>query len=73
MTNQRLYSVYFALEDKLQNKAFAHYDNFWIDDEFNKYTLHISGYRGTAGKSPMRFFFFYQIQNCFPALAVQIQ
>lgn len=50
MTNQKLYSVRFALEDDQKNKLFAHYDTFWIDDELHKYTLHIDGYKGTAGK-----------------------
>lgn len=60
MTNQRQYSVYFALADKQQNKAFARYDNFWIDDEFNNYTLHISDYSGTAGKNQQ---IFYNLQH----------
>lgn len=32
-----------------KNKSFAHYNKFWIDDESNKYTLHIAIYSGNAG------------------------
>lgn len=49
LTNQKLYSVRFDLEDDEETKKYALYDNFWIDDESKKYTLHIAHYSGNAG------------------------
>ena len=49
LTNQKLYSVRFDLKDVEQIKRYALYDKFWIDDESNKFTLHISDYSGDAG------------------------
>ena len=49
LTNQKPYSVRFDLKDVEQEKRYAVYDNFWIDDEDRKYTLHISLYSGDAG------------------------
>ncbi|XP_055949926.1 techylectin-5A-like isoform X2 [Argiope bruennichi] len=51
LTNQRLYSIRFDLVDMRDEKRYAFYDTFWIDDENNKYTLHIQGYSGNAGES----------------------
>uniref|UniRef100_A0A482ZBE6 U22-Saltitoxin-Pre1a_1 n=1 Tax=Phidippus regius TaxID=1905328 RepID=A0A482ZBE6_9ARAC len=51
LTNQKLYSARFDLKDVEQNKRYALYDKFWIDDETHKYTLHISDYSGDAGNS----------------------
>nr|QDC23079.1 tachylectin 5A-like isoform 2 [Cupiennius salei] len=51
LTNQRANSVKFILSDWEANTTYAVYDEFWIDDEINKYTLHVKGYRGTAGDS----------------------
>ncbi|GBN35406.1 hypothetical protein AVEN_195946-1, partial [Araneus ventricosus] len=50
LTNQRLYSIRFDLKAVDGEKRHALYDTFWIDDENNKYTLHIKDYSGDAGK-----------------------
>ncbi|KAG8178278.1 hypothetical protein JTE90_001314 [Oedothorax gibbosus] len=49
LTNQRLYSIRFDLKAVSGEKRYALYDAFWIDDENNKYTLHIQDYSGDAG------------------------
>lgn len=46
-----MYSVRFDLVDKQQGKGYAEYDRFWIDDEPNKYELHISDYSGIIGNT----------------------
>ncbi|XP_015909066.2 techylectin-like protein [Parasteatoda tepidariorum] len=51
LTNQKLYSVRFDLKDVEGDKKYALYDIFWIDDEIQKYTLHIQDYSGDAGDS----------------------
>ncbi|GBN52785.1 Techylectin-5A, partial [Araneus ventricosus] len=51
LTNQRLYSIRFDLKTVKGEQAYALYDTFWIDDEYNNYTLHIKDYSGTAGDS----------------------
>ncbi|XP_055950510.1 techylectin-5A-like [Argiope bruennichi] len=51
LTNQRLYSIRFDLTDVGGESRHAIYDTFWIDDESNKYTLHIRDYNGDAGDS----------------------
>ncbi|KAG8178280.1 hypothetical protein JTE90_001316 [Oedothorax gibbosus] len=51
LTNQRLYSIRFDLKAVSGEKRYASYDTFWIDDENNKYTLHIQDYSGDAGDS----------------------
>ncbi|GBN94856.1 Techylectin-5A [Araneus ventricosus] len=51
LTNQRLYSIRIDLQDFEGARRYAVYDTFWIDDENNKYTLHIKDYSGDAGDS----------------------
>ncbi|CAL1279269.1 unnamed protein product [Larinioides sclopetarius] len=51
LTNQRLYSIRFDLEDSKGAKRYALHGTFWIDDENNKYTLNILDYSGDAGNS----------------------
>ncbi|GIX98493.1 techylectin-5A [Caerostris extrusa] len=51
LSNQRLYSIRFDLKAVDGEKRYAFYDTFWIDDENNKYTLHIQDYSGDAGDS----------------------
>ncbi|GBO21995.1 Techylectin-5A, partial [Araneus ventricosus] len=51
LTNQRPYSIRFDLQAVDGEKRHAHYDGFWIEDEGNKYRLHIEGYSGDAGDS----------------------
>lgn len=51
LTNQRAYQINFYLADWENNATYAIYDEFWIDDELHNYTLHVKGYRGTAGDS----------------------
>ncbi|XP_042900266.1 techylectin-like protein [Parasteatoda tepidariorum] len=51
LTNQKLSSVRFDLKDVEGAKKYALYDIFWIDDEIQKYTLHIQDYSGDAGDS----------------------
>ncbi|GFY69088.1 techylectin-5A [Trichonephila inaurata madagascariensis] len=50
LTNQGPYTVRFDLEKRNGIRGYALYD-FWIDDEPQKYKLHIHGYSGTAGDS----------------------
>jgi len=51
LTNQKKYSARFDLGDVEDETAYAHYDNFWIENEQNLYKLHITDCRGTAGDS----------------------
>ncbi|GIY03325.1 techylectin-5A [Caerostris darwini] len=51
LTNQASYTVRFEMQHSNSTKAYALYDEFWIDNEDQKYRLHISGYSGTAGDS----------------------
>lgn len=51
LSNQRLYSIRFDLKAVDGEKRYALYDSFWIDDETNYYTLHITEYSGNAGDS----------------------
>lgn len=51
LTNQRYSTVKFTLTDWESVKTYATYDEFWIDEELNKYRMHVNGYRGTAGDS----------------------
>ncbi|XP_042906796.1 techylectin-like protein [Parasteatoda tepidariorum] len=54
LTNQNLYSVRFELKSVDGESRYALYDKFWIDDEINKYTLHIEDYSGNAGDSMLK-------------------
>ncbi|GFS78610.1 techylectin-5A [Nephila pilipes] len=51
LTNQRLNSIRFDLQAMEGEKRYALYDEFWIEDENRKYTLHINDYSGDAGDS----------------------
>ncbi|GIX88384.1 techylectin-5A [Caerostris extrusa] len=51
LSNQRLYSIRFDLRAVDEEKRYALYETFWIDDESHKYTLHIREYSGDAGDS----------------------
>ncbi|CAL1292507.1 unnamed protein product [Larinioides sclopetarius] len=51
LTNHRLSSIRFDLQAVDGEKRYAHYDDFWIEDESNMYRLHIDGYSGNAGDS----------------------
>ncbi|GFV05652.1 techylectin-5A [Trichonephila clavipes] len=48
LTNQGHYTVRFDLQQQNKGRAYALYDKFWIDNEDQKYKLHISGYSGDA-------------------------
>ncbi|GBN71198.1 Techylectin-5A [Araneus ventricosus] len=48
LTNQGQYSVRFDMTDVNGTSAFAEYKVFWIENEENKYKLHISKYSGNA-------------------------
>ena len=39
------------MRDKDGNSAYASYSTFYIDNSTTDYTLHVSGYSGTAGDS----------------------
>ena len=39
------------MRDKDDNSAYASYSTFYIDNSTTDYTLHVSGYNGTAGDS----------------------
>lgn len=51
LTIQRYNVMKVTLRDWDGNETHAHFDEFWIEDETRKYTMHVSGYRGTAGDS----------------------
>lgn len=65
LTNQKLYSARFDMKDVEQKRRYALYDKFWIDDESNKYTLHISDYSGDASNVKDWVFYFFRIFNFF--------
>ncbi|GBO02742.1 hypothetical protein AVEN_82219-1, partial [Araneus ventricosus] len=48
LTNQGQYSVRFDMTDANGTSAFAEYNVCWIENEENKYKLHISKYSGYA-------------------------
>lgn len=50
VTNQRSNIAKITLSDWEGNSTYATFDEFWIEDESRLYTMHVSGYRGTAGK-----------------------
>ena len=39
------------MRDKISNTAYASYSTFYIGSSTTDYTLHVSGYSGTAGDS----------------------
>ncbi|XP_077978080.1 fibrinogen-like protein 1 [Glandiceps talaboti] len=49
LTNQATYKLRIDLEDWDGTTSYAEYDQFWIEDEANDYTLHVGEYSGTAG------------------------
>ncbi|GBO22096.1 Techylectin-5A, partial [Araneus ventricosus] len=49
LTNQGQYSVRFDMTDDNGTSAFDEYKVFWIENEANKYKLHMSKYSGNAG------------------------
>lgn len=51
LTNQGNYSLRIDMEDKEGNKRYAVYKQFWIENEKQKYKLHVSGFDGNAGDS----------------------
>ncbi|GBO44703.1 hypothetical protein AVEN_181825-1, partial [Araneus ventricosus] len=48
LTNQGQYSVRFDMTDDNGTSAFAEYKVFWIENEANKYKLHMSKYSGNS-------------------------
>lgn len=50
ITSQGRYELLILLEDEENNKAFARYDLFKIDNAISNYKLSIGEYSGTAGK-----------------------
>lgn len=65
LTNQKLYSARFDMKDVEQKRRYALYDKLWIDDENNKYSLHISDYSGDASNVKDWVFYFFRIFNFF--------
>ncbi|XP_077982358.1 microfibril-associated glycoprotein 4-like [Glandiceps talaboti] len=51
LTNQATYKLRIDLEDWDGTTSYAEYDQFWIEDEANDYTLHVGEYSGNAGDS----------------------
>ncbi|XP_077981480.1 ficolin-2-like [Glandiceps talaboti] len=51
ITTSRRYELRIDMEGVNGDKIYAKYDSFSIEDEANKYKLHIGGYSGTAGDS----------------------
>ncbi|GFR21121.1 techylectin-5A [Trichonephila clavata] len=49
ITGQALYSIRFDMKNKEGKSVFAVYESFWIDDESQKYKLHLQDYSGNAG------------------------
>ncbi|KAK3097514.1 hypothetical protein FSP39_010359 [Pinctada imbricata] len=49
LTSYQPYTLRVELEDWENNTVYESYSNFIIDGEDNVYTLHVSGYSGTAG------------------------
>lgn len=54
LTNQRPYELRVNLTAWDGETAYAIYDEFWISDEVQNYTLHLKRYSGTAGDSLMQ-------------------
>ncbi|XP_078579027.1 fibrinogen-like protein 1 [Branchiostoma floridae x Branchiostoma japonicum] len=51
ITAQKNYTLRIDMSDWEGNKAYAEYDHFAIDNEWQGYRLRVSGYSGTAGES----------------------
>ncbi|GFW90413.1 techylectin-5A [Trichonephila clavipes] len=49
ITNQGQYSVRFDIKNKEGKSAFSVYETFWIDEESQKYKLHLQDHSGSAG------------------------
>ena len=50
LTGLRQYELRVDLTDYLGKQYYAKYDSFVVDNERNKYTLHVGEYEGNAGK-----------------------
>ncbi|XP_076081340.1 microfibril-associated glycoprotein 4-like [Mytilus galloprovincialis] len=53
LTSSGTYNFYIHLEDFEGNSRYAEYSEFSVGDATTKYTLHVTGYNGTAGDSLM--------------------
>ncbi|XP_078660358.1 angiopoietin-1-like [Branchiostoma floridae x Branchiostoma belcheri] len=51
ITAQKNYTLRIEMSDWEGNKAYAEYDHFAIDNEWQGYRLRVSGYSGSAGES----------------------
>ena len=51
LTNQGNYRLRIDLTDWNRNRKYAEYDYFMVEDESDKYLLHVMGYHGDAGDS----------------------
>ncbi|GFY77289.1 techylectin-5A [Trichonephila inaurata madagascariensis] len=49
ITNQGQYSVRFDMKNKEGKSAFSVYETFWIEEESQKYKLHLQDHSGSAG------------------------
>ncbi|TSK31429.1 Angiopoietin-2 [Bagarius yarrelli] len=50
LTKSRDYTLQVQLEDGDGSQAYSQYDNFYIDGEEKKYSVHAEGFSGTAGR-----------------------
>ncbi|XP_072107225.1 angiopoietin-2a isoform X2 [Mobula birostris] len=50
LTNQKNYVLRIQMRDWEANEAFSLYNQFYLDNESQKYRIHLKGYSGTAGK-----------------------
>uniref|UniRef100_A0ABM5GIF3 Fibrinogen-like protein 1 n=1 Tax=Pogona vitticeps TaxID=103695 RepID=A0ABM5GIF3_9SAUR len=51
LTSQGNYTLKISLSDFEDEQRFAQYENFWVADEQNSYTMNCGQYSGTAGDS----------------------
>ncbi|XP_023238811.1 techylectin-5A-like [Centruroides sculpturatus] len=51
LTNQGNYTLRIDMKDNENNKAYALYREFWIENERQQYKIHVSDYSGDAGDS----------------------
>ncbi|XP_067131676.1 techylectin-5A-like [Centruroides vittatus] len=51
LTNQGNYTLRIDMKDDENNKAYALYREFWIENERQQYKIHVSDYSGDAGDS----------------------